>query len=171
VLTSLTSFAQEAAVGNDPDIQKIVQMHVDSIKKENKFEDKYKKLTTLIDLTNKEFNNYSNIVTELKSKILELDGNVTTSLIQEKDRNEAIYNSWATFKVALEPNYELFVEKSDKYHCNAVSQEIWQNYSPTDVVEKKVELDPYIRKAVENSVVIAEDICNSLADKESAKSK
>lgn len=171
VFPSSVVFAQDKSAGNDPEIQKIIQAQVRAIEKEKKFEDKYKKLTELIDLTNKEFNNYSNIVTELKSKILELDGDVTASLIQEKDKNESIYNSWATYKIALEPNYELFVEKNDKYHCDAIAEEIWQAYSPTGVVEEKVELDPYIRKAVKNSVTIAQNICESLSSKDSAKTK
>jgi hypothetical protein len=164
-------FAQDSSAGNNPDIQKIVQAHIESIKKEKKVEDKYKKLTELIDLTNKEFNNFSNIVTDLKIKILEADGNVPESMIKEKDKNEATYNSWATYKVSLEPNYELFVEKNDKYHCDVVSQEIWQGYAPIGATEKKVELDAYTRQAVESSVEVAVDICNAVLTENSLKTK
>lgn len=167
----LPAYAQDATSGDDPSTQKIIQTYVESIKNEKKVEDKYKKLTELIDLTNKEFNNLSNIVTDLKTKIIEADGNVPDSIIKEKNKNETTYNSWSTYKVALEPNYELFIEKNDKYHCDVISQEIWQNYAPTGVTEKKVELDAYTRKAIESSVEIAVNICNAVLSQDSLKAK
>jgi hypothetical protein len=155
------SQSEDIVQPGNPEITKIVEEHVALIKKQKKYDDKHKQLVELIDLTNKEFSASSNSVTDLKSKIIENDGNVDDKLITEKNKNESIYNSWVIYKVALEPNYELFVEKNDKYHCDVISDEIWQSYSPTGPTEEKVELDSYTKNAVKISVEIAEDLCKS----------
>ena len=159
--TSLTAFANDAK-DTPADITKKIEDQVKIIKNEKDFAEKNKKLSELIDTVNKELNNYSNIVTQYKTKILESSGEVNKSVIQEKDNSEAIYGSWVVFKVALEPNYDLFVEKKNNYHCESVSDEIWQNYAPTSPNVEKISLDPYTKKAVELSIEIALDLCKSM---------
>lgn len=84
---STASFAQNVYPnenGGDPEVQKTIEVQVDLIRKEKKFDEQYKKLVALIDMTNKEFNNYSNIVTDLKSKILENNGDTDAKPSQKK---------------------------------------------------------------------------------------
>jgi hypothetical protein len=122
----------------------------------------------LIDLVNKETSKYSNIVTENISKILDAEknpeGTVAPLLINEKDQNQAIYDSWLVYRIALKANYDLFIEKNDKYSCSSFSEQIWKDYTPIAPQQEKVEVDADTKKAIETSVEIAEELCKHSID-------
>lgn len=147
------------AQSSDIGVSKKVETLVTSIKSESTLEAKNKKLEELIKLINEEYKYSFNTVSELKIKLqsnpLDADGNI----FAEKNQSEIVFESWAVYKGAFDPLNKFFIKKSNSYHCDVISEEIWQEYAPHSPVEKKIELDPYAKKAVTLAVEIAVDIC------------
>lgn len=146
--------------------EETAQEFLKKIKSEELPSNKKKALTTLLDTMNTETAKKSNIVTSDWSKILksEKEGKVDPALVKEKDTNQAQLDSWVNYKNALQATYYLFIEKSDKYSCNNISEQIWADYTPIVAQKEKIELDSETKKAVELSIEIAEELCKYAQD-------
>jgi hypothetical protein len=146
-----------SALALDSGVSKTMDSEIAAIKKETTYDGKNNRLKELLSMINKEFGDHSKILTELQIKIQE--NPYDQVLLAEKDKNQLIYEDWTVFKVVFTPLNKLFVSKTDSYHCESISDDIWQDYAPTAPVEKKVELDSFTKKAIENAIDLAKDIC------------
>ncbi len=160
--------SQDTTIVAQKSADQTVQDFIQNLKSEVIPSKKQKIVSDLLNAVHSETNRYSNIVTENITKILEAEkkseGKIDPNLITEKDANQALYETWVTYKVALQANYDLFIEKNEEYTCNNVAEQIWLDYKPIVPQAEKVDIDANTKKAVEASIEIAEDLCKYAID-------
>lgn len=165
----LSSANESKDIETQKEVEEIISEQVQLIKQTELPNEKKEKLSDLIKLVNEHFKTHANELTDLVSKVLDenskkLNKGVDPKLIERKEKSDVIYQKWLTYKIAMEPLYDLFIEKKETYSCNAFAEQIRQRHEPLAPQTEKTDIDPYTKTAMETSIEIADDLCKYAQD-------